>query len=136
MSTSGINGLGSSLSVGANYYNSPTVAISSAQQQQIQQILQDAQSQGLSISQVQNQINAVLTPAQQQQLQNQIGQHRHHHHSGGASSAGSSTTDDQTDEFGIPTQLASGSSTAGQTISNIAASFWAQSQQQQNNNNT
>jgi Spy/CpxP family protein refolding chaperone len=39
--------------------------LTSSQQSQIQQILQSAQSQGLSLDQVNSQINAILTPTQQ-----------------------------------------------------------------------
>jgi Spy/CpxP family protein refolding chaperone len=48
--------------------------LTSTQQSQIQQILQTAHSQGTSQSDVQSQINAVLTPAQQQQLQQNLQQ--------------------------------------------------------------
>lgn len=140
MSISGISGAGGSWLVNATS-TSATVATSQqagpfadlgltqAQQQKISQILQNAQSQGLSPSQVQTQINAVLTPQQQQKLQSEIGQHRHHHH--GSDSGLSSAGQSQTDEFGIPTSISSGSSGATQAISDIAASFWSQSQQQQ-----
>lgn len=57
--------------------------LSADQQQQISSILSDAQSQGLSPSQVQSQINSVLTPTQQQQLQTDVSQLKAHHHHGG-----------------------------------------------------
>lgn len=139
MNVSGVSGLGSPWSVNATTTNATvstaqlagpfaSLGLTSAQEQKISQILQNAQSQGLSASQVQSEINGVLTPTQQQQLQSQIGQHRHHHH-GSGSAASSSGQDDPTDAFGIPTQITSGTSAATQTISDIAASFWAQSQQ-------
>lgn len=54
------------------------------QQQQIASIFSSAQSQNLSPSQVQDQIDSVLTPQQQQQLQTDLQQaHGHHHHGGG-----------------------------------------------------
>lgn len=56
--------------------------LSSTQQQQIQNIFSEAQSQGLNPSQVQSQINAVLTPQQQQQLQSDIQQFKSQHHHG------------------------------------------------------
>lgn len=59
------------------------VNLSADQQQQISSILATAQSQGLSPSQVQSQINSVLTPTQQQQLQTDISQLKAHHHHGG-----------------------------------------------------
>ncbi len=102
--------------------------LSQAQQTQIQQILQNAQNQGLSPQQVQAQVNAVLTPAQQSTLQHDLQSRHHHHHHGGGSS--SSVSDDGTDEFGIPTTLASASTTSASTISTIAAAYSVQSQLQ------
>jgi Spy/CpxP family protein refolding chaperone len=74
--------------------------LTQAQQTQIAQILQNAQSQGTSPSAVQSQINAVLTPAQQQTLQADVqtaqsahsGHHHHHHGGGGGSASATSTT--------------------------------------------
>jgi Spy/CpxP family protein refolding chaperone len=73
--------------------------LTSDQRTQIRSILSNAQSQGTSEAQVQSQINAVLTPQQQQTLQANLQQgqgssagHNHHHHHGGQSSAASSTT--------------------------------------------
>jgi signal transduction histidine kinase len=103
--------------------------LTQAQQTQIQQIFQNAQNQGLSAQQVQAQINAVLTPAQQSTLQQDL-QSRHHHHHGGGGGSSSSLSNDGTDEFGIPTTLASASSTSASTISTIAASYAVQSQLQ------
>jgi len=101
--------------------------LSSAQQTQIQQILQKARNEGLSQAEVQAQINAVLTPAQQATLQQNV-QNQGQHHRHGASNSGSSSSD--TDEFGIPVTLASASSTSASAISNIAASYSVQSQVQ------
>jgi hypothetical protein len=91
--------------------------LSAQQQQQITQILQGAQSQGLPLSQVRSQINAVLTPQQQAQLQQQQGHHRHHH--GNTTTTASPVTN--TDEFGIPNNT---SATPGlSAIADLAASF-------------
>lgn len=144
MSVSGMSGFGNSFLVNANN-TSATISntqqpgqfaslnLTPAQQQQIDKILQNAQSEGLSPMQVQSQINGVLTPTQQQQLQSQLGQRHHHHHQGGSGGA-SAIAGDETDSFGIPLSISSGTSSATQTIGNIAASFWAQSQQQNGNN--
>jgi signal transduction histidine kinase/Spy/CpxP family protein refolding chaperone len=106
--------------------------LTTTQQNQIQQILQNAQTQGLTQQQAQAQINAVLTPAQQATLQQDLqGQHHHHRHGGGGGGgAASSIGNDDTDEFGIPTTLASASTASAGTISNIAASYQVQSQLQ------
>jgi signal transduction histidine kinase len=103
--------------------------LTQSQQTQIQQILQNAQTQGLSPQQVQTQINAVLTPTQQLALQKDL-QSRHHHHHGGGGSSSTSSSNDDTDEFGIPTTLASASTNSASTISTIAASYAVQSQLQ------
>jgi Spy/CpxP family protein refolding chaperone len=74
--------------------------LTSDQRSEIRSILSNAKSQGTSEAQVQTQINAVLTPQQQQTLQTdqqqgqgtQAGHHHHHHHGGGGSSSTSSTT--------------------------------------------
>jgi Spy/CpxP family protein refolding chaperone len=72
--------------------------LTSDQRTQIRSILSNAKSQGTSEAQVQSQINAVLTPQQQQTLQADLQQGQgssgghHHHHHGGQSSAASSTT--------------------------------------------
>lgn len=73
--------------------------LTAGQRTQIRSILSNAKSAGTSESQVQSQINAVLTPQQQQTLQTDLQQgqgsqagHHHHHHHGGSSSATSSTT--------------------------------------------
>lgn len=144
MNVSGISGIGSSYLVNATN-TSATIAssqqagllgslnLTQSQQQQIGQILQNAQNQGLSPIQVQNQIYNVLTPAQQQQLQNEVGKQRHHHHHGGSGGA-SAIANDDSDAFGIPTSITSGTSSGTQAIGDIAASFWAQSQQQNANN--
>jgi 3-polyprenyl-4-hydroxybenzoate decarboxylase len=137
---SNISGIGSSsLSVGLNnsLASVPTsqtsgpfsnLNLTSSQQQQIGQILQNAQSQGLTQAQVQTQINAILTPAQQQQLQKDLQSHHHHHRGGSGASPSSSSS--QTDAFGIPTSISSGSSIGTQAIGNIAASYALQNQPQ------
>jgi len=73
--------------------------LSQQQRSQIRSILSNAKSQGLSESQVQSQINGVLSPQQQQTLQTDQqhqagngGHHHHgHHHGGGSSSAGATS---------------------------------------------
>lgn len=96
--------------------------LSPAQQAKIEQILQSAQSQGLSQTQTQSQINAVLTPAQQAKLQSDIADRRHH------GRRASSTASDGTDEFGIP--IGTSGSPASGTIAGLAAQFAIQSQLQ------
>jgi Spy/CpxP family protein refolding chaperone len=96
--------------------------LTSAQQSQIQKILQKAKSEGLSQSQVQAEINAILTPAQQTTLQNDL--KKQHQNQSSSNSSGS------TDDFGIPTTLASASTTSASAISEIAASYSVQSQYQ------
>jgi signal transduction histidine kinase len=148
-SMSGISGISGSLFTSANNAlvttanattQNPTATTQSAnafanlnltqsQQTQIQQILQNAQTQGLSPQQVQTQINAVLTPTQQLALQKDL-QSRHHHHHGSGGSSSTSSSNDDTDEFGIPATLASASTTSANTISTIAASYAVQSQLQ------
>ena len=132
---SGISGISGSnagsLSTSVNNSLATTPAnldLTQAQQTQIQQILQNAQNQGLSQQQVQSQIDSVLTPAQQSALQKDMQSRHHHHHHGGGSS--SSVSSDGTDEFGIPTTLASASTTSASTISTIAAAYSVQSQLQ------
>ena len=100
--------------------------LTSDQQQQIEQIFQNAQTQGPTPAQVQNQVNAVLTPAQQSQLQKDL-QARHHHHHGGGGGSSSLTQSEDTDAWGIPLS-SGGSSTATQSLSNLAASFSVQQQ--------
>jgi Spy/CpxP family protein refolding chaperone len=70
------------------------------QQKQIASILSDAQSKNLSPSQVQSQINAVLTPTQQQQLQTDVQalQARHHH---GAGHGDQSQTNSLANQLGL-----------------------------------
>jgi hypothetical protein len=142
--TSGLGGLSQSLSVSAsNSLASVSSAqqlgglfsnlnLTSAQQSQIQQILQNAKTQGLSPTQVANEINNVLTPTQQSQLQADLAklkQHHHHHHGGGGGSQSSSSNN--TDAFGIPVPSSSTSNSG--TIGNLAAAFTTQSQIQNNN---
>ncbi|HTU80588.1 MAG TPA: hypothetical protein VMF61_00570 [Candidatus Acidoferrales bacterium] len=97
-----------------------TLNLSQSQQQQITSILQNAKSQGLSPQQIAAQINNVLTPAQQQQLQSELSHGHHHHHRGGGKAA--PATGD-TDAFGIPNSIQSGSSAATQAIGNAATAF-------------
>jgi Spy/CpxP family protein refolding chaperone len=71
--------------------------LTQGQRSQIDQILQNAKSQGLAPSAVQSQINAILTPAQQQTLQADVQKAQaahsgHHHHHGGGGSASSANT--------------------------------------------
>jgi hypothetical protein len=94
--------------------------LSSTQQTQISQILQT--SQGKSPAQVAAEINRILTPAQQAQLQADLARvaNYHHHHHGSAASSASSNTD----AFGIP--VPSSSTTNSGTLGSIAATFSAQ----------
>jgi len=74
--------------------------LSAQQQTQVTQILQSAKSSGQSWSQTQSQINAVLTPAQQQTFASDVqtaqsahsGHHHHHHDGDGAGSSSSGQT--------------------------------------------
>jgi Spy/CpxP family protein refolding chaperone len=64
--------------------------LTAQQQQQFQQIFGNVRNGTLSPSQAQDQINAILTPTQQQTLQNDLQQMRarhHHRHNGGGESA-------------------------------------------------
>jgi Spy/CpxP family protein refolding chaperone len=74
--------------------------LSEDQRTQIRSILQQAKSQGLSQTDVQNQIDGVLTPDQQTTLQSDVQNarsassgHHHHHHGGGGQASSSSATD-------------------------------------------
>jgi hypothetical protein len=96
------------------------------QQQQLAQIFQKAQTQGLTPAQVQSEVHAVLTPTQQTQLQKDL-QARHHHHHGGGDSSSVLTQSEDTDAWGIPLS-SGGSSAATQSLSNLAASFAIQQQ--------
>jgi Spy/CpxP family protein refolding chaperone len=68
--------------------------LSSSQENQIDSIFSTAKSQGLSQTQVQGQVNAVLSPAQQQTLAGDVqtlkSEHQHHHHHGGGGGESSS----------------------------------------------
>ena len=73
--------------------------LSEDQRTQIRAILKNAKSQGLAPSAVQSQINAILTPAQQQTLQADVQKaqaahsgHHHHHGGGGSASSANSAT--------------------------------------------
>ncbi len=99
--------------------------LTASQQNSINQTLEDLQSGAISPTQAQSQINSVLTPAQQSQLQQNLQQlqtRRHHHHHQDSSASGDSSS---TDEFGIPNSN-SGSNTS--SIGDVAATYWAQSQ--------
>ena len=82
--------------------------LSAGQENQISGILSTAKSQGLSFSQINSQINAVLNPAQQQTFQSDLqqmqahrgGGHHHHHHGGSSSTGNSSSLLDQLDLSG------------------------------------
>lgn len=68
--------------------------LTSQQQQQLQQIFGQARSNGSTPAQVQSQVDAVLTPQQQQTFQSDAQQlksqhHGHHHHAGSGSSGAS-----------------------------------------------
>jgi hypothetical protein len=98
--------------------------LTSTQNTQIQSILQNAQSQSLSFSQVQSQINSVLSPTQQTAMQSNVQKsqaHHHHHRSGGSSDATSSIASN-TDAFGVPNVTNASSDTSTPT-SSIAGSF-------------
>jgi hypothetical protein len=102
--------------------------LTQAQQTQITQFLQNAQSGTVSSSQLKSEIESVLSPSQLAQLRSE---HHHHHHGGQSSSSSSSsstsgTTSDE-DAFGVSIPTSTASSTT-QSISNVAASYWAQSQ--------
>jgi Spy/CpxP family protein refolding chaperone len=107
--------------------------LTTAQQNKISQILQNAQKEGLSQSQVQSEINNVLTPAQQQQLQNDLSSKSHHHHHRGGSSSSNTSEASETDPFGIP--YSSPTAQVSDPISTIAATFSAQQQTQQQQGN-
>ena len=68
--------------------------LTSTQQQQVQQVIQDLQSGTIAPSLAQSQINAILTPQQQQTLQTDLQQIKgaHHHHHGGGHHHHSSST--------------------------------------------
>jgi hypothetical protein len=111
------------------------------QTSQIRTILQNGQSQGLSQTDIQNQINNVLTPQQQQTLQTDLqankggGHHGHHHHHGGgssSSSAAASSTSSTQDPTLVPADptLANGVSVTDIQNQNSAASNLAAQQLQ------
>jgi Spy/CpxP family protein refolding chaperone len=77
--------------------NSPfaNLNLTPQQQQQIQSIFSQAQSSPLTPSQLQSQLNSVLSPQQQQTLQSDLQSmkgHHHHHHGGGSSSSSGSNS--------------------------------------------
>jgi len=105
--------------------------LSSSQQTQIQSIINSASSSNLSFSQVQQQIDAVLTPTQVATLKSDIQGIKSHHHHGSASAA--QTSDGDTDAFGVSTASNASSTTPTQTVdpfSTIAASYSVQAQLQ------
>lgn len=136
MNISGVSGIGSSAYIAStpNTAQSTTSSLPAAlknlnltqtQQQQITQILQNAQSGNVTSSQLKSEIESVLTPSQLAQLKSE----HHHHPSGGSSSSTDSTSSSSTsdeDAFGvtIPTSTAA---TGAQSIGDAAATFWAQS---------
>lgn len=85
--------------------------LSSTQQTQMQSILGNAQSQGESFSQVQNQVQHVLSPAQQQTLQTDLaqlkGHHSGHHHGQDGADESSATADVLSPNYGASTAEAS-----------------------------
>jgi len=96
-----VQGVGSDASTGAgagpNLRPFANLNLTDDQSSQIRSILQNAQSQGTSSSDVQSQINAVLNPQQQQTLQADLqaqkgGGHHHHHHHAAAGSQSSSSS--------------------------------------------
>lgn len=136
---SGISGLGSTAYIAStpNTAASTTSSLPSAlanlnltqaQQSQINQFLQDAQSGNVSSSQLKSEIESVLTPSQLAQLRSE---HHHHHHgaqsNGPSSSSSTSGTTSDEDAFGVTIPTSTASSTT-QSIGNVAATYWAQSQ--------
>jgi hypothetical protein len=116
------------------------------QSSQIRSILQNAQSQGLSPTDVQNQINNVLTQQQQQTLQTDLsaqkssGHHHHHghHHSGGSSSSSAASTSSTspttaTDAFGIPVDPTLSSGVTATDLQNQSSAATTIAQQQLQN---
>jgi hypothetical protein len=104
--------------------------LTQAQQTQINQFLQNAQSGNVSSSQLKSEIESVLSPSQLAQLRSE--HHGHHHHGGqssGSSSSSDSTSGTSSDEdaFGVTIPTSTASSTT-QSIGNVAATYWAQSQ--------
>jgi Spy/CpxP family protein refolding chaperone len=107
--------------------------LTQSQKQQIDQILQTAKTQGLAPSVVQTQINAVLTPAQQQTLQTDVqnaqsahsGRHHHHHGGGGGGSASSrtgATSVNGLTEADVQNQVAAANSVTQQQLQNDLSS--------------
>jgi Spy/CpxP family protein refolding chaperone len=81
-------------STGPNLRAFANLNLTDSQTAQIRAILMSAKQDSLSPQLVQSQINAVLTPEQQQQLQTTLqthkaphGGHHHHHHAAGATAA-------------------------------------------------
>ncbi|MGC8484652.1 MAG: hypothetical protein ACP5O6_03315 [Candidatus Baltobacteraceae bacterium] len=112
------------------------VNLSAQQKSQINSIISSAQSQGLSFSQVKNEIANVLSSTQQQTLRSDLQALRGKHHDrsggGGGSASASSTAGASTDAWGVPvpTAVASSTATGLSALSDIAASYAVQSQTQ------
>ncbi len=112
------------------------VNLSAQQKSQITSIISNAQSQGLSFSEVKNEIANVLSGTQQQMLRSDLHALRgkHHDRSGGsaAGAAASSTAGTSTDAWGVPvpSTVASSTQTGLSALSDIAASYAVQSQTQ------
>lgn len=93
------------LGVGAN---SPfaNLSLTATQQTQIQSILQTAQNQGDSFSQVIGQVDNVLSSSQQQTLQTDLAtlksQHSGHHHGGHGGGGAPSTADVLSPDYESP----------------------------------
>jgi Spy/CpxP family protein refolding chaperone len=140
MNISGISGIGSSAYIAStpNAAQSTTASLptaltnlnlTQAQQTQISQMLQNAQSGTVSSSQLKSEIESVLTPSQLAQLRSEHHGHHHGHKASSSSSSSDSTSGTSSDEdaFGVTIPTSTASSTS-QSISNVAATFWAQSQ--------
>uniref|UniRef100_E6PEG4 Uncharacterized protein n=1 Tax=mine drainage metagenome TaxID=410659 RepID=E6PEG4_9ZZZZ len=113
------------------------VNLSAQQKSQISAIISNAQSQGLSFSQVKNEIANVLSSTQQQRLRSDLQSLRGKHHGrsdgdGDGSATASSTAGTSTDAWGVqvPSAVASSTTTGLSALSTIAASYAVQSQTQ------
>ncbi len=98
--------------------------LTSAQQTQIQSIVQSGQSQGLSFSQVQNQIRGVLSPSQQQTFDTDLQSVKHsgHHHHRGGSDGSSATADVLSPSFGQTDDDESTSTASAPTVNGLTVS--------------
>jgi len=93
--------------------------LTSQQQSEIQNIFSQAKPQGLSPSQVQSQINNVLTPDQQKTLQSDLQKLHAHRH--GQESSDSSSSSDASDSS-VAAYTSTGSATADSSSSAINTS--------------